>query len=400
MFKKYWLILLVLALLVFLVPSCGGSGNKTVSTLPPTSGSTAMPITTPAPLGPVEIGAISSWSGPAAISGLNLADPIIQLVEKQVKDQGGILGGRDIDVVRYDNHASTDDAQTGVTKLVNDEKVSAITMGGVTAAEIEATAAAAEETKVLFVAFGPTLNPDDYQFTISATFKSEHTAAVIDLMNKVLKPKTLAILSDEGISPRRDVGDVKTAVEAAGTKTVYEQYIPLTNMDFTSYLTEIKDDKPDVLYLYSAVTERVITVAKQILAMGGLGDTKVVTLPGIDTVKGIPSVQGWYLWTIWIPGLNNPGSVKFTNDYQAMFGQQPTANDVYYYNCLWTAIYAIKLAGTDTDLVKIAQAARSGNLEWDTPMGRAHYMPDGSTGLRPVVAQIMDGKLVQVTIPQ
>jgi len=114
----------------------------------------------------------------------------------------------------------------------------------------------------------------------------------------------------------------------------------------------------------------------------------------------LPGTQGWYLWTIWIPGLDNPGSVKFVNDYQAMFGKQPIANEVYYYNCLWTAIYAIKLAGTDTDLVKIAQAARSGNLEWDTPMGHAHYMPDGSTGLRPVVTQIVDGKLVLVNIPQ
>jgi branched-chain amino acid transport system substrate-binding protein len=368
MFKKLWLFLLVLGLLVLFVPSCGGGGNKTVTTLPPTSSSTATPVATPTPLGPVKIGAIESWSGPAAMSGLLLADPIINLVEKQVKDQGGILGGKDVEVVRYDNHASVTDAQAGVTKLVNDEKVSAITIGGVSSAEFEAVAAAAKENKVLYVCLAGLLKPQENMFTVTGTFNREHTYVTIDFINKVLKPKTWAILADEGMSPRIDVGDVKTAVEAAGTTTVYEQYVPLTVMDFTSYLTEIKADKPDVLYLYLTTIERNITIAKQIDLSGGLGDIKVVTIPTVDSAKGMPGTQGWYMWTTWIPGLDNPGSVKFENDYQAMYGQLPTANHVYFYNCLWTAIYAVKLAGTDTDLVKIAQATRSGNLEWDTPM--------------------------------
>jgi len=77
-----------------------------------------------------------------------------------------------------------------------------------------------------------------------------------------------------------------------------------------------------------------------------------------------------------------------------------SATQVYYYKCLWTAIYAIKLAGTDIDLVKIAEAVRSGKLEWDTPMGHAHYMPGGSSGLRPVMAHIEGGQLVPATIPE
>jgi len=98
MLKRYLLILVALSLLVLLVPSCGGGGKKTVTTLTPTSIPTVTPVSTPTPLGSVKIGAITSWSGPAAISGLALADPIVKLVEKQVKDMGGILGGRDVQV--------------------------------------------------------------------------------------------------------------------------------------------------------------------------------------------------------------------------------------------------------------------------------------------------------------
>jgi len=40
-------------------------------------------------------------------------------------------------------------------------------------------------------------------------------------------------------------------------------------------------------------------------------------------------------------------------------------------------IEAIKLAGTDTDREAIAQAACSGNLAWETPLGYIHWGTDG-----------------------
>ena len=101
----------------------------------------------------------------------------------------------------------------------------------------------------------------------------------------------------------------------------------------------------------------------------------------------------------WAPGIDYPGMTKFQNDFQAMFGKAPSSNQIYYYNSLWTAVYAIKLAGTDTDRVAIAQAARSGNLEWDTPMGHAHFQPDGTSGLSLIIEQIVNKTPVYVYGP-
>ena len=63
---------------------------------------------------------------------------------------------------------------------------------------------------------------------------------------------------------------------------------------------------------------------------------------------------------------------------------------MYYYYCLWTAIEAIKLAGTD-DPVVIAQAARSGNLEVETPMGLAHFGSTGESDLHLTLVEIEEG---------
>ena len=84
---------------------------------------------------------------------------------------------------------------------------------------------------------------------------------------------------------------------------------------------------------------------------------------------------------------------KFKEDYEAANGKLPIDMHAYFYNAIWAAIYAIELAGTD-DPEAIAQAARSGNLEFDTPSGRAHFGPDGHSGLGHSFIQIQDKALV------
>jgi ABC-type branched-subunit amino acid transport system substrate-binding protein len=184
---------------------------------------------------------------------------------------------------------------------------------------------------------------------------------------------------------------------------VYEVQLPDSTTDYISYLTQIKSEEPNILFLDFSTSEKLISIAKQITVFeqsGGWGDTKIVTFSGAESAMGLAGAQGWYLWTPWILGLDYPGSQKYVNDYQGMYGKQPLASQIYYYNCIWTAIHAIELAGTDTDLVKIAAAVRSGKLEWDTPMGHAHYTLDGSSGLQPLLACIEDGKLVPVPLPE
>jgi branched-chain amino acid transport system substrate-binding protein len=287
------------------------------------------------------------------------------------------------------------EALAGIRKLYYDEKVSVITVGGASGAEFNAVAPGCEELGILFVAIAGVENLANYRFTVNATVQAEVNRAVaINFIENVLKPRTVAALGADEAQTHSNISAVTEQLKAAGIKTVYIDYFPLDATDFSPYLTKIKYEKPDLLYAFINSNEPYISIAKQIMELGGWGDIKVFTSPGGASAKNMVGAQGWYMFGTWAPGLDYPGAEKFLNDYRAMHGRDPSATQVYYYNSLWTAIYAIELAGTDTDRVAIAEAARSGKLEWDTPMGQAHFQPDGTSGLSLIIQQIVNKEVV------
>ncbi len=403
MLRRFWWVLIVASLVFLLVPACGGNGGDETPTVNPTqtTKATATPTATaPTSSSPVKIGAINSWSGPAALSGISIADPIIKLIEKQVKDEGGILNGREVKIVKYDNRASVAEAQAGVIKLYTDDKVSAISLGGVSGAEYSAVAMACEDIKILYSAMAQVEDLAKYKFTVNATVQAEVNRAVtIRFINEVLKPKKAAFFGTDDSSGHSNIAAMSDALKAAGAEIVYTDFCLIGTTDFTPYLTKMKYADPDVFYLYSGSNEVNLGVAKQMMELGGWGDIKVVATAAGEAAKNQAGGQGWYMFANWAPGIDYPGMTKFQNDYQAMHGKAPNSNQIYYYNSIWTAIYAIKLAGTDTDRVAIAQAARSGNLEWDTPMGHAKFQPDGTSGLSLIIQQIVNKNPVYVFGP-
>jgi ABC-type branched-subunit amino acid transport system substrate-binding protein len=412
--KGFWhvLIFVFLALVLasgMLLAACGGGGGEketpTVTATPTatpteTSVSTATPTitTTPTPTpneGPVKIGGITAWSGPMAMAGVSLADPIIKLVEWQVKQQGGILGGREVQVVRYDSAGTVAGVISGAIKLTKEDNVSVLVFGGVTGADNEAVMTFAKENQILYVSFGKVYE-NAGNFTVSAT-TTDFTSTMGSFIKQVLKPETVAILSGDQMDSRDRVNEnYKPQLEAAGIKIVYEEYASEASQDFSAYLTKIKYVDPDVLLIDFVPPEPYVTIAKQIMELGGWGDIKVVVLPGADLAKRYPGADGWYQMTLWVPGGTYPGSVKFETEFKAVNGILPSSNHVYWYNCLWTAINAIELAGTDTDRVAIAQAARSGKLQWETPMGLARYNTEGDPQLSYMVTHVENKNLVVV----
>jgi branched-chain amino acid transport system substrate-binding protein len=412
--KRYLVVFVVLSLLLLiLMPACGGGGEEKTTTQTPIQTTTVAPITstttatataTPAPTQPVKIGAVSTWSGPMAMSG-GFVNQAIAVVEWQVNNMGGILGGREVQFFKGDDGGEVAQSAAQAKKLILEDKVSILTLGGNSVSSMTAVSDVAEEFKVPFVSSAVIFNMAAKKYTVSPLWIDAIQLPMVEFITDVLKPKTIAFLAT-------DIADTHSAwdglegvvgwgdhLKSAGIDVVYREYFPLGTVDFSPYLTKIKYQNPDILAVYLAELSETVTINKQITELGGLGSTKLVGgtfLSATGSATKQPSAVGSYVPVLWMPGSDEPGMKAYEDAFKQTQHRAPTWEGTVSYNALCLAIKAIELAGTD-DPGKVAEAMRSGNLEWDSAWGPLRIDNEGKAKVSVMVAQVQDGgKLVPV----
>ena len=411
--KRWSIVLIVLSLLIILLPACGGGGDeetaKPTVTSTPIATITPIPTATPSPTvtstatptststAPVKIGAMSSWSGPTAASGY-LADQVIALVEEQVKNQGGILGGRMVKFVKGDDGGMVAQSTAMTKKLILEDKVCMVTLGGPSGAHSTAVSNVCEVLKVPFAAYTTVDNVQARKYTVELYGHGPAIKAHLGFLINVLKPKTWAFLAKDDAPAHVEMEGIQAGLEAQGINLVSGQYFSLDTVDFSGYLTTIKYKNPDVLVSFM-LTEHAMNMNKQILELGGWGNIKHYgSSPASAAANAIkmPAALGTYVSILWMPGSDEPGMKAFGDAYQQKYGRQPSPEYAFFYNSFWVAVKAIELANSD-DPAEIAKALRSGNLEWDSAYGPMRIPTNGEADMTQMVAQVQAGpKLVKV----
>lgn len=404
--RKRWLIIISMVLVLAVVPlltACDDDDETTSATSQPTTTTSAQstntqPTTVTPTDKPVKIGVVAPWSGPSAMMGTFYVDQAIKVIEKQLEDMGGILGGRPVEFVRCDMGNITAGAVSCAEKLVTKDNVSALAVGGVGTSSVMAIADVAAEEKVLYASVCPVWKVPEYTVVCSMSILSTVEDPVRLLLEVVTpRPKTAGLMTFNEPDSRRSWDTVRQRLEAAGIEVVYEEYVNHDVVDFSPYLTKIKYEDPDYL-IVSLDSAQYMAIAKQIMDLGGWGDIHMAAYGTASAAARMPGAQGWIVMTSWDLSKTDPESIKFKEDFKAVNGKLPTDMHVYFYITLWTAIHAIEQAGTD-DPEAIGRFARSGNLEFDTPMGRATFGTDGNNSLRNIFVQIQKGG-VYVPFPQ
>ena len=415
LWSKFIALALALVLIVPILVACGKEKEKTpvptpIATSTPvlTATPTVTPALSPTPTtaGPVKIGAIQAWSGPMTMAGM-LADQIIALVEEQVKNMGGILGGREVQFIRGDDRGNTADAAAQAKKLALEDKVSIITLGGESAAQFTAVADVVEPLKVPYVAMATIygLATGKYNYSACLFTHEPAIARIANFLIEVIKPKTVAFLGYDAEDSRsflngaEGVAGVRDRLKAKGIDSIYEQYFPQDTMDYSPYLTKIIYEKPDVVVLELSDMGSAIAINKQIMELGGWGNIKVFNAASTSSgqkVVSMPVALGTYVSVEWLAGSDDPGMKVFEDAFKQKYGRLPDPSMAYYYNCIWIAIKAIQLAGTDNP-IKVGEALRSGKVEWDSAWGHLRIDTDGMAIFNSIVTQVQEGgKLVKV----
>lgn len=300
----------------------------------------------------IKIGAFGPLTGEVAAYGTAMVDSA-QLAVDEINAAGGI-DGKMIELMVYDTKADKAEAVNIYNRLRDEDEVVAIiggTISGETLAVKELaiadnmpmltpTATAADVTIDAPSIFRACFL-DPYQGSAAATFSVDSLGA-----------ESVAILYNSDDAYSEGIAEAyKTAVEADGVEVLYFDAYTSNVQDFNTYLTQIKDADPDVIFLPDYYN-RVGLLATQ---MRDLGMEQIaVGVDGWDSVEidYADQVEGYYFVNHFAKDDTDPIVQNFITTFEAAFDREPNALGALGYDATYIMAEAIKTAGsTDSQAI-------------------------------------------------
>ncbi len=172
-----------------------------------------------------------------------------------VAEQGGKLGGREIEFVKVDDESDPAKATDNVNKLIKRDNVDVL-VGTVHSGVAMAMAKVAKDTgTLLFVpnagadaVTGPMCAPNIFRSSFS---NWQPGYAMGEVMAKK-GHKNVVTITWKYAAGDESVKGFKEAFEKSGGKVVKELSLPFPNVEFQALLTEIAATKPDAVYTFFA----------------------------------------------------------------------------------------------------------------------------------------------------
>jgi branched-chain amino acid transport system substrate-binding protein len=269
----------------------------------------------------LKIGLIVTLSGPAASLGVQVRDGF----NLAVKDLGGKMGGRDVEVVVTDDELKPDAAVSKVKGLLERDKVDFV-VGPIFSNILQAIHKPVTDTKTFLIS--PNAGPSSYAGKNCSPFfyvTSYQNDQVHEILGKVAQDRGYKRVYV--MVPNYQAGKDS----AAGFKLDYkgeiteESYVPLGTLDFQVELSKIASQKPDAVFTFMPGGMGV-SLVKQYKQAGLADQIPVLSAFTVDE-STLPAQQdaavGMFGGADWAPDLNNPQSKKFVASYEAAYNSVP-----------------------------------------------------------------------------
>ncbi len=292
-----------------------------------------------------------------------------------VAEQGGKLGGREIQFFKVDDESDPAKATDNVNKLIKRDNVDVI-VGTVHSGVAAAMAKAAKESGTMLIVpnagAGVVTGPMCAQNIFRSSFSNWQPGyAMGEVVAKKGHKKVVTITwkyaaGDESVAGFKDA----YLKMSNGGQVVKELSLPFPNVEFQALLTEIASLKPDAVYTFFAGGGAV----KFVKDYAGAGLKKSIPLYGAGFLTdGTLEAQGadadGLLTTLhYADGLNTPRDNAFRLAYAKTYKLQPDVYAVQGYDA--AQMLAIGLNATKGDITKKADfAAALRKAKIDSPRG-------------------------------
>src|SRR5438477_1524263 len=310
-----------------------------------------------------------------------LGNSITNAFKLAVEENGGKVGGRDIEYFTVDDESDPAKAPENANKLIKRDQVDVL-VGTVHSGVALAMAKVARDNNTLLII--PNAGADEITGPLCAAnvFRTSFSNSQMGIaMGKVMaeqKKKTAVTFTWDYAAGKESTGGFKESFEQGGGKVVKEMFLPFPQVEFQSYLTEIAALKPDVVYVFFAGGGAVKFVKDY--AAAGLNKTIPLVGPGFFT-DGIleaqgDSAQGLLTMLHYGDGLNNPKNNAFRAAYMKAYKSEPDVYAVQGYDAAQLLIVGVNAVKGDlskrAELVKAMETAKIDSPRGSLALSKGH----------------------------
>ena len=346
----------------------------------------------------LKVGFMLPYSGTYAA----LGDAIEKGFRLYMTEQGGRVGGREIEYVKVDDESDPAKATDNVNKLIKRDNVDVL-VGTVHSGVAMAMAKVAKDNGTLLIipnagAVAVT-GPMCAQNIFRSSFSNWQPGYAMGEVAAKRGAKKVVTITWKYAAGDESVGGFKEAFEKNGGQVVKELSLPFPNVEFQPLLTEIAAAKPDAVYTFFAGGGAV----KFVKDYAAAGLKKTIPLYGAGFLTdGTLEAQGadadGLLTTLhYGDGLDNPKDKSFRAAYQKAYNAVPDVYAVQGYDA--AQMLAIGLNASKGDVSKKAEIAKAiETAKIDSPRGAftigASHNPVQDMYLRQVIGK--DNKVIAI----
>lgn len=296
--------------------------------------------------GKLKVGLVLTLSGPSAVLGQQARDGF----QLALKDFGGKLGGREVEVIVVDDELKPDVAVTKAKALVERDKVDFV-VGPIFSNILQAIHKPVTEGGAILISpnagtstfAGKGCNPDFF-------VTSYQNDQIHEVMGKVAQDrgyKRVYLLAPNYQAGKDAIAGFKRHFKG---EVVEESYVPLNTLDFQSELAKIAATQPDAMFTFMPGGMGVNLVRQ--FRQAGLAD-RIPFLSAFTVDEStLPAQQDAALGMLgamtWAPNLDNPLNKKFVAEYERAYNSVPGSYAMQAYDAASLIDGALKATHGDT----------------------------------------------------
>ena len=293
----------------------------------------------------LRIGVIVTTSGPPAALGGQVRDGFALAV----KDLGGKMGGREVEIVNADDELKPDVAVNKVRGLLEREKVDFV-VGPIFSNILQAIHKPVTESKTFLIS--PNAGPSSYAgkdcnpFFYVTSYQNDQVHQILGKVAQDRGYKRMYLMVPNYQAGRDSVAGFKLDYKG---EIVEESYLPLNTIDFQPELTKINSQKPDAVFTFMPGGLGVNLVKQY--RQAGLADRIPVLSAFTVDESTLPAQQdaavGMFGGANWAPNLDNAQSRKFVAAYEAAYNMVPGTYAMQAYDAAMLIDSAVKAVKGD-----------------------------------------------------